>query len=281
MKPKYGPVIFFGNEKLASGISQPKSIIKDALVNAGFEIEQIISGPLSELKNHKAKIAVLAAYGQIIPQKIIDEFPLGIINIHPSLLPLHRGPTPIESAILSGDKKTGVSIMKLDQKMDSGPLFGLSEVALNGTETKQYLAEKLAEIGSAMLVELLPGIIDGSLIALPQDESKATYDSLIKKADGKIDWSKPAEQIEREIRAYAGWPKSYTRLGQIDLVITDAHSAPSNGSVKPGTIEIIDDTHLVVYCKNSLLCIDSVHPSGKNEMSVAEFLRGYGSRLVG
>ena len=104
-------IVFFGNEKLATGIPAPEPLIRQAVEAAGFEIEQIVTGPLTDLRPHEAQLAVLAAYGRMIPQRVLDEFPLGIINVHPSLLPQYRGPTPIEQAMLDGVEKTGVSIM--------------------------------------------------------------------------------------------------------------------------------------------------------------------------
>lgn len=277
MKKKSEKVVFFGNEKLATGISLGEPIVKNALVNTGYELEQIITGPITELKPHSAKIAVLVAYGQIIPKKVIDEFPLGIINIHPSLLPLHRGSTPIESVILAGEKETGVSIMQISDKMDAGPVFGYSRLDLKGDESKQNLAETLAEIGAKMLVELLPEIISGTLSAVAQDESKATYDQMIKKSDGQIDWNKTAEQIEREIRAYLGWPGSFTKLNEIDAIISKVRTEKASGI--PGKLHLTNKSELAVFCGSGSVVIEKIKPVGKNEMTGAEFLRGYKSRL--
>ena len=116
-------LVFFGNGKLATGLENESPNILEALLDAGFEIEQHVTGPISDLQHHKAQLAVLAAYGHVVPQKVLDEFPLGIINVHPSLLPLYRGSTPIEQAILQGATKTGVSIMKLTTGMDEGPIY--------------------------------------------------------------------------------------------------------------------------------------------------------------
>ena len=278
MKKTSKRIVFFGNEKLASGLKSAEPIIKNALIGAGYEIEQVVTGPMDSLKPHKAKVAVLAAYGRIIPQSVLDEFPLGIINVHPSLLPLHRGPAPIESVILNGEQKTGVSIMKLGEKMDAGPVFGFSELALKGDESKQFLASKLSEVGAEMLVELLPEIINQTILALPQDDSKATYDNLIKKSDGEIKWNESAEQIERKIRAYKGWPKSYTTLGDISVIISDSEILNSNG--KPSEIELNNSSELIVFAGKNALKINRLQPAGKKEMTAKDFLLGYKSRLV-
>ncbi|MBA2279426.1 methionyl-tRNA formyltransferase [Candidatus Saccharibacteria bacterium] len=293
-------IVFFGNERLATGVTTETPALK-ALIAAGYEIAAIISNYepgqsrnsreleikvigeandipvllpekpgdiLDQLKVLNAEVGILAAYGKIVPQSIIDAFPRGIINIHPSLLPLHRGPTPIESVILQGESKTGVSIMQLTKTMDTGPVYGYSEVELDGTETKQSLAALLSELGSKLLLELLPEILNGNLIAKPQDEAAATYDKLISKEDGRIDWNNPAEQIEREIRAYREWPKSYTELSGKDVIITKAHVA-----LKPQENELAKKTGI------DYLVIDMLKPAGKNEMTAAEFIRGYGKDL--
>ncbi len=302
-------IVFFGNERLATGVTTNTPTLR-ALIAAGYEIKAVVANfvvgtsrsarqleiqtlaaehnipvllpsktidIINELREFNAEVAVLAAYGKIVPQDIIDVFPGGIINIHPSLLPLHRGSTPIESVILSGEAKTGVSIMKLVKAMDAGPVFGQSEVLLKGNESKQYLADELAEIGSAMLVELLPGIIRGEIVAAPQDDSSATYDTLISKDDCIIDYSKPALQIEKEIRAYAGWPKSSTKLAGIDVIITSASVTDDSGD--PGTYSI-NGKDLIIYCAVGALNILELKPIGKNSMSAESFIAGYKDRLI-
>ncbi len=155
-----------------------------------------------------ASVGILVAYGKIVPQEIIDIFPHGIINIHPSLLPLHRGPTPVESAILEGASETGVSLMRLVRAMDAGPIFAQTKITLSGKETKQILASRLLDAGKELLIRHLPAILSGDLDPKDQDDSAATYDKLIQKGDGLIDWLKPAEQLEHEVRAFTGWPQS-------------------------------------------------------------------------
>lgn len=271
-------VVFFGNEKLATGIDAPEPLILNAASKAGFEIEQHVTGPLSELKPHQAKIAVLAAYGHIIPQKVLDEFPLGIINVHPSLLPKYRGTSPIESAILNGDLKTGVSIMRLTAGMDEGPLYKQKTVHLNGQETKQELTTKLQQLSADLLYELLPKIYSQQLKARQQPHPvRATYSKKINKSDGLIDWSKPAEQLEREIRAYAGWPKSHASIDGKEVIIHSAHAVPTNGvGAVNGELEVIKDIGvLMVNSSNGSLCIERLQPVGKKAMSVDEFIRGY------
>lgn len=272
--------VFFGNEKLATGVQTPEKLILQAALDAGFELEQHVTGKLSELAPHKAQIAVLAAYGRIIPQSVLDEFPLGIINIHPSLLPQYRGPTPIERAMLDGSAKTGVSIMHLTAGMDEGPIYKQKTLHIEPFESKQSLTERLQQLGADMLRENLHDIYEGNLKSRQQPHpDRATYSKKINKVDGDLDFNKPAEVLEREIRAYAEWPKSRTSLAGIDVVITSSHAVPSSVG-KSGEIEIIKQAGtLMIHCKTGYLCIDSLKPAGKQEMTTAAFLAGYGSRL--
>ena len=236
-----------------------------------------LSEILDRLHSLNAEIGILVAYGKIIPQVVIDLFPLGIINVHPSLLPRHRGPTPIESAILDGDEKTGVSIMQLAAQMDSGAVYAQAEYQLTGNESKQSLADSLGEIGRAMLIDLLPGIMDRSLVALPQDNEAATYDRLLIKDDGVIDWSKPAVVLEREVRAFINWPKSRARIGNIEAVITG--STVVDRDLPVGKINIEGKSILVGTGQRSL-AITSLKPSGKPEMSIEAFLAGYAKSIL-
>ena len=310
MKKTSSKVVFFGNERLATGVSTTAPTLR-RLINTGYDIVAVVSNyeagtsrqsrkleiqkvtddnniPLllpknprdiiETLKAYQADIGVLVAYGKIVPQSIIDIFPKGIINLHPSLLPLHRGPTPIESVIINGDDKTGVSIMQLVKEMDSGPVFAQKEIMLTGQETKQELTNSLVEIGSNMIIEELPGIISGAITPKPQDDAKASYDGLISKKHGVLDLSKTAVQLEREIRAYASWPQSHTRLIDIDVVITKAYCFPGNGV--PGSIEIDKKKNkILIYCGKGHLSVDRLKPIGKSDIDVASFIRGYSSRL--
>jgi len=268
-------IVFFGNEKLATGIADSQSVILEGLQQAGYEIEAHIKERDEIAKRYDSQIAILAAFGRIIPQPLLDQFPLGIINVHPSLLPLYRGSTPIEQAILSGDQETGVSIMKLVNKMDAGPIYAQSAIKLGSTESKAELTVKLQKLGAELLTQTLPRILDGTTKPQTQDESQATYCKRIAKADGEIGWVKPAEQIEREIRAYLGWPGSYTKLGGKDVIITQAHAVPdSQPSKNPGDFDTDNDGFLKIQCGKGYLCVEKLKPAGKREMTTAEFLAG-------
>lgn len=308
-------IIYFGNERLVSGLSHTNAPILRGLIERGHDIAAVVShhagstsrnqrdlevakiaeehgipiflpnSPseiMDELRALDADIAVLAAYGRIISQQVIDIFPMGIVNIHPSLLPKYRGPTPIESAILNGDQETGVSIMQLTAGMDEGPIYAQRTVQIEGNEEKFHLYSEIVSVSSQLFFEVFPQIVDETLKPTPQDDTNATYSMLIQKSDGVIDWSKPAEQIEREIRAYAGWPQSRTRLGDIDVIVLDSTVIPTDIDTTPGKIEILYDENaktLRVQTARGTLEINRVKPLGKKEMPITAFLTGYRSRL--
>lgn len=305
-------IVFFGNERIATGVTTTAPTLR-ALIDNGYDVRAVItsfepgtsrsykepeihevakshnipvysppkvSDILETLKSLEADIGILVAYGQVVPQPIIDIFPYGILNIHPSALPLHRGPTPVESVILDGSQKTAVSIMKLERSLDSGPLFAQQEVDLTGKETKQELANTLLEIGKDLIVKNLIPILSSSMAPTPQDDSRATYDSLIMKNDGLIDWTKPAIRLERELRAYLEWPKSRAVLAGIDVIITRASvvDCPNDDST-PGTPVIVDSNTVVVRTGLGCLSIEQLKPAGKKEMTTAAFVAGYGGRI--
>ncbi|HEY5152895.1 MAG TPA: methionyl-tRNA formyltransferase, partial [Candidatus Saccharimonadales bacterium] len=298
-------ILFFGNERLATGVHSGVPTLQ-ALLTAGYDVAAIVVAQAETAKSRQARqlevsviagqydipllapadlveagnqlstfgaeAAVLIAYGKIVPAAVLDMFPRGIINVHPSLLPLHRGPTPIENAILQADKQTGVSLMRLVPQMDAGPVYARQSLPLDGTETKQGLADHLSAIGVDMVLEHLPNVLDGSARPQPQDETAATYDHLIAKTDGRLNWTKPAARLEREIRAYAGWPRSRAKLGSTDVIITGCHV--ENGHGQPGS-PLLGSDHLAICCGQDVLAIDSLIPAGKKEMSGKAFLAGY------
>lgn len=222
-------------------------------------------------------VGVLVSYGKIIPQSIIDLFSPGIINVHPSLLPRYRGPSPIESAILHGDSETGISIMQLSAHMDAGPVYFQETIPLAGNETAPELYSSLGQRGAELVATVLPQILDGTLPAVPQQEQAATYCQLIAKQDGEIDWHKAAAQIEREVRAYAGWPGSRTQLGSVDAIITQVCITTLPSPVA-GEVRVVSD-NLYVGAADAWVEILSLKPIGKKEMPARAFLAGYKDRI--
>lgn len=217
-------------------------------------------------KNGTAKpIGVLVSYGKLIPQAIIDLFEPGIINVHPSLLPKYRGPSPIETAILNGDTETGVTIMQLTKQMDAGPIYSQLTVPLLDIETTPDLEAQLAELGAQQLGLTLPAIMNGTIQPTPQDDAIATYCQLLTKDDSVLDCSTlTAEQAERRIRAYLRFPKSKLTVAGHAIVATSAHVTNTHSS--PLDIACIDGRFLSID--------ELIGPSGRT-MSAAAFLNGY------
>lgn len=305
-------LVFFGNERLATGTTTDTPVLK-ALIQAGYPIAAVVSNykptnsrknrpleietvaaqhhlplllpaKLSDIKHqlqaYGAQAGILVAYGKIIPESIISLFPRGIINIHPSLLPLHRGPVPVESVILNGETKTGVSLMQLAKQMDAGPIFAQSHLTLSGHETKQQLADTLLTLGKDMLLKHLPAILAGTLKPQAQDDTQATYDRLILKSDGQVDWSEPANTIERQIRAYLGWPGSRTTLNNAEAIITAVHLQPEPATTPipsslPGTAYKTTTSELAVITGRHNLIIDRLKPAGSRDMTARDFLAGH------
>lgn len=229
-----------------------------------------------------SRVAVLIDFGIIVPKEVVEAFPLGIVNSHFSLLPEWRGADPITFAILSGQKRTGVSLMLLVEKMDEGPLIAQGNYDIEENETTPTLTDHLTQLSYALLREVLPSYVTGAVLPVPQDISAAasagslhvSYSRKLTKEDGVLNWDKTAEVLEREIRAYQGWPKSRSVLRGIEVVITKAHVMAS--TLAPGEILATNKT-LAVGTKHNALAIDALTPVGKKEMSVVAFLAGYGA----
>lgn len=293
MTPTSKPIVFFGTEDFSL-------VTLQQLIEAGYTVAAVVTKPdtlrgrghkltppsvkvlaekyqipvwqpqklkdiIEDVKNIGPATGVLVSYGKIIPQGIIDLFTPGIINIHPSLLPKYRGPSPIESAIKNGDSQTGVSIMQLSAAMDAGPVYRQITHGLDGTETQPQLYDTLAKKGAEALLDVLPDIIEGTLQPIPQNDSQASYCQLLTKEDSWLDLSHlTAAEAERRIRAHLTWPKSKLHFGDHTIVITKSHIAPTQ------------KTPLDIACQDGeFLCVDElIAPSGRH-MRADAFLRGY------
>jgi methionyl-tRNA formyltransferase len=226
-------------------------------------------------KPFKSRCAVLIDFGIIVSQNVIDYFPLGIINSHFSILPEWRGADPITFAVLSGQKMTGVSLMYLVAAMDEGPLLGYGEQPITPETTTPTLTHQLIMLSDALLQHDLPRVFASETKGgAPQDITgrEVSYSRRLTKEDGILDWHKPAAVLEREIRAFAGWPQSRTTLNGLDVIITKAHVIGLSG--KPGEHAIIEK-QLVIYAGTQALAVDRIKPAGKKEMTGEGFLAGY------
>jgi len=238
--------------------------------------------------NYKPDIFIIASYGKIIPKDVLAIPKHGTLNVHPSLLPKYRGPSPIQAAILKGEEKTGVTIMLTDEKMDHGPILAqkaLENVRFSAEGGKvqsskfNELYEALAKLGAELLVETLPKWLAGEITPEEQDHAKATYTKILKKEDGKIDWEHSAEEIERKIRAFEVWPGSWsmarirgknTRIKVIEAKI----DGDRDFAVKPGSL-IKKKGDLLVASRNKFLVIEKLQLEGRKTITGSEFLKGY------
>lgn len=226
----------------------------------------------------KSSYAVLIDFGIIVSQQVIDRFKNGIINSHFSLLPKLRGADPISFSILEGMSETGVSLMIIDQGMDTGQLLAQSQLPLDGNETTPSLTNKLVHLSDDLLKNCLAKYLTGELKPYPQpDTAQASYSRKLSKVEGELDWRKPAARLEREIRAFYGWPGSRTTLNKLTVTITKA-SVGADSDLAPGTLKLSDKS-LSIAASDKFLIIDALKPAGKKEMPVQAFLAGYSSKL--
>jgi len=255
------------------------------------------SDTLARLRALSPEVMIVVAYGQILRRDVLDIPPRGVLNVHPSLLPRWRGASPIPAAILAGDERTGVTIMLMDAGMDSGPLLAQNEAPVQESDTAGSLGERLAEGGAGLLAETLPRWLAGEIEPQPQDDSRATTSPLIRKEDGALDWSLPATDTWRRVRAYNPWPGAYTTLDGELLHIWQARPLDANSSARPGTllelgeawmndlpVEAINQAAFAVQTGRGVLVPLEVQRAGRRALSAAEFLRGVpgliGQRLV-
>ncbi len=295
MKKKSETILFFGSGPVAARslellareftveavVTKPStrdemSAITNApvyAVSSKAELDTLFAG-----KPFNSPVGVVIDFGIIISRSVIDYFPLGIINSHFSLLPEWRGADPITFAVLSGQNKTGISLMLIDEKMDEGPLLAQKPYVIRPNETTPSLTEQLIMLSNETLSETLPAWQEGSLQSFPQSGTPS-YSRKITKADGNIDWQKPAEVLEREVRAYQSWPKSHASLGTIDVVIISSKVADKQG-LKPGEITI-EGKEIIVGCgESTALSLLILKPAGKKEMPASSFLAGYKNRIL-
>jgi methionyl-tRNA formyltransferase len=229
---------------------------------------------LSELKAFEPDLLVVAAYGRILPNSILDVPKIAPMNVHASILPRHRGAAPVERAILAGDAETGVTIMRIVEQMDAGPMYFQRKIPIELNDTQGTLKEKLAELGASAMLEAIDLAASGALIETPQDESLATYTAQVEKKNAVIDWTSNATQIERMTRAYDPWPVARARLGGDEVLIWRAAVEQADGSSDtPGTILSVKPSPLV-QCGVGRLRLVELQAPGRKRMFAADFLRG-------
>jgi methionyl-tRNA formyltransferase len=226
---------------------------------------------IEQLRAWSPDLIVVAAFGQILKQDVLGLPPFGCINVHASLLPRWRGAAPINAAILHGDEKTGITIMKMDAGLDTGPILSQRSVRINPDETAGSLFETLSQLGAGLLLDTLPGYLAGEIVPHPQPESGVTYAPMLKKEDGLLDFSHPAEELERKVRAFNPWPGTYFEWAGSLLKVHRAGTVPGK---KRGGERIVQDGLPAIGTSDGLLVLEEVQPAGKKPMSGKAFLAG-------
>jgi len=228
---------------------------------------------IEQLRSLQPDAVIVAAYGVILPPSVLAIPPLGCLNLHPSLLPLYRGVAPVSAAILNGDAFTGVSVMLLDRGVDTGPILAQAAVPVLETDTTGSLTEKLASVGAQLLLDVIPRLQKKEVTPRAQDNNLSSYTRMMTKADGEINWQKPAVEIWRQVRAYQPWPGSYTRWQGKQLKIIAAAVAAGQGA--PGKVTVLPLTGaLAVATPEGMLLVEHLQLEGKKVMSAADFIRG-------
>lgn len=237
---------------------------------------------LARLREAAAGLFVIAAYGQILRQDVLDIPAHGCLNVHPSLLPRHRGPAPIAAAILAGDPETGVTIILTDRGMDTGPILAQRRVPLGRHETTASLTPALFDLGAALLLDTIPRWVRGEIVPRPQDEGRATVSRRFSTADGLIDWRRPALDLERQIRALNPWPRAYTYTGRRRLILLAARALDQAAfGEAPGTVRRAPDGQLRVATGDGWLLVTQVQPEGRRPLDAATYLRSHPEAIGG
>ncbi len=234
---------------------------------------------IAALRELAPDLSVVAAYGQMLSQTVLDLPRLGTINVHASLLPKYRGATPIHAAVRSGDAEAGVTIIRLVMQLDAGPMLGEVRTPIGALETTGELEQRLAELSVPLTLNVVEQLADGTAHFVEQDHTQATHVGKLTKIDGLIDWSLPAVEVERHLRAMQPWPAPVTLLHQpgkppLRLQVLRGDVVESQSAVAPGTVISVTATTIDVRCGEGALRILQVHPEAKRVMPTADFLRG-------
>jgi len=229
----------------------------------------------SQIINVNPEFIIVSSYGQILPSEILNLPPFGCLNVHPSLLPLYRGPSPIQAAILNGDKKTGVTILKMDEKIDHGPILAKEKITIDKNDTTPSLSKKMAELSSKLIIKTVPLWLENKIQTQTQDEKRASYTKIIDKKDSLIDWRGNALEIEHQVRAFLPWPGSYTFWQNKQLKIIKAKIYSDNFELEPGRVFKTEDNEIAVATSKKALIVKKLQIEGKNPAEDQDFLRGY------
>jgi len=249
-------------------------ILADELCIPVLEPQRLHKEPtvMDQLRAWNPELIVVAAFGQILRPEVLDLPPYGCLNVHASLLPRWRGAAPVNAAILHGDAKTGITIMKMDPGLDTGPLISKRAIPIEPDDTAGLMFDKLATLGAELLIESLPAYLSGDLVPQPQDAALATYAPMLHKADGELDFNQPAVELARKVRAFNPWPGAFFQWSGAALKIQSAHSVEK--STLGVGIRGIHQNLPAVGTAKGLLVLDKLQPAGKKSMPGEVFLRG-------
>ena len=261
-KLRASPVKVF-SEECGLPVFQPRSLRQDAKAR-------------SDLAGLAPDAIIVAAYGLFLPEDVLRLPRLGCLNIHPSLLPRHRGPSPVATAILDGDEASGVTIMLLDEGIDTGPILAQQETRIAADETAEELAGRLFELGSELLVDTLDRWDRGQIVPTPQNDEDASVTRRLEREDGRIDWNESADSIVKRLRAFTPWPGTFTTWRGRTLKVLSARSLDVSLDGTSGTVVRIEDSTIAVLTGSGALAVHNLQIEGRLAMSPADFVRGYG-----
>ncbi len=258
------------------GLTLTPPPVKVAALELGLPViqpEKLRAAPdaLQQLQDWAPDLIVVAAFGQILRANVLELPRYGCVNIHASLLPRHRGAAPIQAAILAGDAETGITIMKMEAGLDTGPILSQQSIPISAQDTDGSLFDRLSALGGQLLVETLPGYLSGAIQPRPQVEEDMSYFGMIKKEDGLLDFNLPAVVLERKVRAFSPWPGTYLPWNGGALKVQRAHVEAGNAS--PGQ-RLIWDGLPALGTVAGILVIDELQPAGKKPMPGKAFLQG-------
>ncbi len=253
--------------------------VKEKALEHGIEVYQPkrVREPecVAYLRQYKPDIIIVAAFGQILPGEILEMPQYGCVNVHASLLPKYRGAAPIQWAVINGEKYSGVTTMRMNEGLDTGDIIEQARVELAPDETGGSLFDRLAEVGAELCVHTMAEIEAGRAFYTRQDEAEATHVGMIKKQFGKIDWTKPAEEIERLCRGLNPWPSAYTSLNGKTLKVWKASVQPGGDPLEAGKVVLVDKKVIGVQTGKDILILQEIQLEGKKRMSADAFLRGF------
>jgi methionyl-tRNA formyltransferase len=262
--------------------------VKASALEAGIPVLQpaTLKDPaaLDALRAFRADLGVVAAFGKILSETVINTPRLGMINVHASLLPLYRGAAPIHRAVIAGETTTGVTIMRVVKALDAGPMLANVETPIHSDATSEDVERTLAELGAELLVATVDRLSQGPVLETPQDDSRATYAKRLEKDDGIIDWSRTANAVHNQIRGLHPWPHAYTFHQMTRLILHRSRMTDVVSDQPPGSILIAAGNELVVSTGSGALAVTEIQLEGKRPMSVRDFLAGHrltaGDRLA-